>query len=210
MIGTATKLGRDMEATAVRPPLLEMEGICKAFGHVQALQGVDFSLYEGEVVGLVGDNGAGKSTLIKIISGAYRPDAGTIMVNGCAVSFHSPRDAMTVGIAMDYTILILERCEKEMAAGAGLEEAVGTGVSRIGLAITVSGVTTILGFSSLLISDFSIISMFGSATVITIFFSLAGAILVMPAVIALMYGKKRSGTVEGMALVEEGILSPSG
>ena len=94
---------------------------------------------------------------------------------------------------MDYTILILERCEEELAAGAGFTEAIGTGVSRIGLAITISGVTTILGFSSLLISDFSIISMFGSATVITIFFSLAGAILVMPAVVSLMYGGRRTG-----------------
>lgn len=114
--------------------------------------------------------------------------------------------AMTVGIAMDYTILILERCEEELAGGAGLNEAIGMGVSRIGLAITISGVTTILGFSSLLTSDFSIISMFGSATVITILFSLAGAILVMPAVVALMYRKRETG----MTAVSGGVHACSG
>ena len=96
-----------MESTTVGPPLLEMRGICKAFGHVQALQEVDFSQHQGEVVGLVGDNGAGKSTLIKIISGAYRPDAGTIRVNGESVAFHSPWDAMVRGIATVYQNLAL-------------------------------------------------------------------------------------------------------
>jgi len=96
-----------MESTGDRPPFVEMNGICKSFGHVQALQGVDFSLYDAEVVGLVGDNGAGKSTLIKIISGAYRPDAGTIHVDGQPVTFHSPRDAMHMGIATVYQNLAL-------------------------------------------------------------------------------------------------------
>jgi ABC-type sugar transport system ATPase subunit len=88
-------------------PLLELRGISKAFGHVQALQGVDFSLYPGEVVGLVGDNGAGKSTLIKIIAGAYQPDAGTIRVNGSLVNIRNPRDAMAQGIATVYQNLAL-------------------------------------------------------------------------------------------------------
>ncbi len=88
-------------------PLLELRGISKAFGHVQALQEVDFSLYPGEVVGLVGDNGAGKSTLIKIIAGAYQPDAGTIRVNGSLVSIRNPRDAMAQGIATVYQNLAL-------------------------------------------------------------------------------------------------------
>jgi ABC-type sugar transport system ATPase subunit len=96
-----------MESTPTRLPFLEMKGICKTFGHVQALQGVDFSLHDAEVVGLVGDNGAGKSTLIKIISGAYRPDAGTIQVDAQPVTFHNPRDAMQAGIATVYQNLAL-------------------------------------------------------------------------------------------------------
>ena len=56
-------------------PILELKGISKRFGAVQALSEVDFEVFLNEVVGLVGDNGAGKSTLIKIISGAYQPDA---------------------------------------------------------------------------------------------------------------------------------------
>jgi ABC-type sugar transport system ATPase subunit len=89
------------------PPLLELRGISKTFGHVQALQEVDFSLHPGEVVGLVGDNGAGKSTLIKIIAGAYQPDAGTIRVNGSLVNIRNPRDAMAQGIATVYQNLAL-------------------------------------------------------------------------------------------------------
>ncbi len=59
-----------------RSPILEMRGISKRFGAVQALAEADFEVYLGEVVGLVGDNGAGKSTLIKIIAGVYQPDSG--------------------------------------------------------------------------------------------------------------------------------------
>ena len=88
-------------------PLIELQGISKTFGHVQALQEVDFSLYPGEVVGLVGDNGAGKSTLIKIIAGVYQPDAGTIRVNGSLVTVRNPRDAMAHGIATVYQNLAL-------------------------------------------------------------------------------------------------------
>ncbi len=88
-------------------PLVELRAISKSFGHVQALQRVDFCIFPGEVVGLVGDNGAGKSTLIKIISGAYQPDSGTILVDGVPVSFHSPRDAMRMGIATVYQNLAL-------------------------------------------------------------------------------------------------------
>ena len=88
-------------------PLVELRGINKAFGHVQALQKVDFCVFPAEVLGLVGDNGAGKSTLIKIISGAYQPDDGTILVDGAPVTFHSPRDAMVAGIATVYQNLAL-------------------------------------------------------------------------------------------------------
>src|SRR5437773_10374909 len=88
-------------------PILRLEGISKAFGHVQALMAVDFELLPGEVMALVGDNGAGKSTLIKVISGAYQPDAGKIILDGKAVSFPSPRAAADLGIATVYQDLAL-------------------------------------------------------------------------------------------------------
>ncbi|MEA3284946.1 MAG: ATP-binding cassette domain-containing protein [Synergistota bacterium] len=62
--------------------LVEMEGIVKSFGHVEALRGVDFFLKRGEIVALLGDNGAGKSTLIKVLSGVHRPDRGTMSISG--------------------------------------------------------------------------------------------------------------------------------
>ena len=65
-----------MDESKNRNPILEMRGISKRFGAVQALSEVDFEVYLGEVVALVGDNGAGKSTLVKTISGVYQPDAG--------------------------------------------------------------------------------------------------------------------------------------
>ncbi len=78
--------------------LVEMKNICKSFGGIQALRGVDFNLSAGEVVGLVGDNGAGKSTLIKILSGVYTPDVGSIYVGGKEVRFEGPRHAKELGI----------------------------------------------------------------------------------------------------------------
>ncbi len=83
-------------------PILSARGISKAYGHVQALQGVDLDLWPGEVLGLVGDNGAGKSTLIKILSGAIQPDAGQILVDGRVVHLRSPVAARHVGIETVY------------------------------------------------------------------------------------------------------------
>lgn len=93
--------------TSERKPILEMRGISKRFGAVQALSNVDFQVYLGEVLGLVGDNGAGKSTLIKIISGVYRPDAGHYIFDGREVTVNSPRDATTLGIETVYQDLAL-------------------------------------------------------------------------------------------------------
>ncbi|MEA2035838.1 MAG: hydrophobe/amphiphile efflux-3 (HAE3) family transporter [Euryarchaeota archaeon] len=98
--------------------------------------------------------------------------------------------AMTIGLAMDYTILIMERCREELEKGAELYEAIGTGVTKIGAAITISGLTTLFGFSSMLFSSFNIVSAFGQTTVITIFFSLVGGIVVMPAIVALVFKNK--------------------
>jgi ribose transport system ATP-binding protein len=70
-------------------PLVELKGINKGFPGVQALKNVDFELFPGEVVGLLGENGAGKSTLMKILCGVYQPDSGSIYWEGKEVSFHS-------------------------------------------------------------------------------------------------------------------------
>jgi D-xylose transport system ATP-binding protein len=96
-------------ATATRSdmPALRLRHISKAFGAVQALQDVDFEVYTGEVVGLVGDNGAGKSTLIKTISGAYIPDSGEIEVEGQLVTITRPQDATRLGIETVYQDLAL-------------------------------------------------------------------------------------------------------
>lgn len=95
--------------------------------------------------------------------------------------------SMTIGVASEYTVLIMERVDEELARGLDLSSAIQTSVQKIGTAITVSGLTTVFGFAALILSEFNIISNFGIITVITVGFSLAGAILIMPAVIALMY-----------------------
>jgi ABC-type sugar transport system ATPase subunit len=88
-------------------PLLEARGISKTFLHVQALEDVDFRVYPGETVALVGDNGAGKSTLMKILVGAYEADAGQVFMDGHEVSIKSPNDAKAHGIAVVYQDLAL-------------------------------------------------------------------------------------------------------
>jgi D-xylose transport system ATP-binding protein len=88
-------------------PLLELDGVSKRFGPVQALDRVDFAVHEGEVVGLVGDNGAGKSTLVKTIAGIHGADAGTIRFAGEQVSISRPQDATHLGIATVYQDLAL-------------------------------------------------------------------------------------------------------
>ncbi len=87
--------------------LVEMENISIAFGGIRAVDGASVSLYPGEVVALLGHNGAGKSTLIKILSGAYKRDSGTIRVNGEEASISNPRDAKRHGIETIYQTLAL-------------------------------------------------------------------------------------------------------
>lgn len=88
-------------------PLLEMRGVTKYFAHVRALEDVDFELFPGEILALVGDNGAGKSTLIKVISGAVIPDRGEMLLEGQPVRIRSPQDAVALGITTVYQHLAL-------------------------------------------------------------------------------------------------------
>ncbi|RKU34542.1 ABC transporter ATP-binding protein [Candidatus Poribacteria bacterium] len=81
-------------------PIIEMRGIHKQFGRIQANADVDFTLQRGEIHAIVGENGAGKSTLMKILYGLYRPDAGEILVDGRSVTISSPRQAMRFGLGM--------------------------------------------------------------------------------------------------------------
>ena len=95
------------QAESKGEPLIQMCGIAKAFGAVQALRGADLSLWPGEVLGLVGDNAAGKSTLMKVLTGVHRPDGGEILFEGRPVALHSPRDSRALGIEMIYQNLAL-------------------------------------------------------------------------------------------------------
>jgi D-xylose transport system ATP-binding protein len=88
-------------------PLLDLRGVSKRFGAVHALDGVDFDVRAGEVVGLVGDNGAGKSTLVKVMSGIYLPEEGEYRFDGEARTVRSPSDATGLGVATVYQDLAL-------------------------------------------------------------------------------------------------------
>ncbi len=80
--------------------ILKMENISKSFPGVKALDNVDFSVYENEVMALLGENGAGKSTLMKILSGVYTKDGGKIILGDKEIDITSPRDASSKGIAI--------------------------------------------------------------------------------------------------------------
>jgi simple sugar transport system ATP-binding protein len=88
-------------------PTLTARGVTKRYGHVVALQGVDFDAYQGEVVALIGDNGAGKSTFVKIISGTLAMDEGEIRIDGAPVELGTPNAARRAGIETVYQDLAL-------------------------------------------------------------------------------------------------------
>jgi ribose transport system ATP-binding protein len=88
-------------------PLLRMEGISKRFAGVQALEDVDFEVYPGEVLGFVGENGAGKSTLVKILSGVYHRDQGSVRFKGQPIEIRSPHEAQDAGITTIFQELAL-------------------------------------------------------------------------------------------------------
>jgi D-xylose transport system ATP-binding protein len=94
-------------ATLSETPLLQLRGISKSFGSVQALSDVDFEVRDGEVMALVGDNGAGKSTLIKCVAGIHGYDHGEIYFDGEPVHIHGPKDSAKLGIEVVYQDLAL-------------------------------------------------------------------------------------------------------
>jgi fructose transport system ATP-binding protein len=88
-------------------PIIKARGLMKRYGTVVAMNGADFDLYPGEILGVIGDNGAGKSTLIKALSGAVTPDHGTIELEGKEVHFRRPDDARALGIETVYQNLAM-------------------------------------------------------------------------------------------------------
>jgi len=89
------------------PLAVHMKGICKTFDGVQALDGVDFAVEREEIHALLGGNGAGKSTILKILNGVYRPDQGSIEIDGVPLTEHTPSASHAAGIAMNYQELSL-------------------------------------------------------------------------------------------------------
>src|SRR5436190_21884349 len=83
-------------------PRLQMQGIHKRFGATVALNGVDLSVTNGEVLALVGENGAGKSTLMKILSGAHQSDQGQMLLDGQPYAPRNPLEARRAGVEMIY------------------------------------------------------------------------------------------------------------
>ena len=81
-------------------PLLEARGLTKTYGQLRANDDVSFSIFPGEIVGIVGENGAGKSTLVKMLGGAVEPDSGDIYVSGERITMRSPADAKRAGISL--------------------------------------------------------------------------------------------------------------
>jgi D-xylose transport system ATP-binding protein len=107
MSSTSPAAGGAPAGNTTGVPALELRNVSKSFGAVQALRNVDFEVYSGEVVGLVGDNGAGKSTLVKTIAGVNVPDSGEIFVDGQRVHISTPVDATKLGIETVYQDLAL-------------------------------------------------------------------------------------------------------
>src|SRR5689334_11856201 len=91
-------------------PSLALEGIGKAFGQVKALTRVDLAAYPGEIHFVVGDNGAGKSTTLKILSGMFRPDVGSVRIGGTEVHMRDAAEARRFGIAVVHQDLALVEC----------------------------------------------------------------------------------------------------
>jgi ABC-type sugar transport system ATPase subunit len=105
---SANALPTEPEAPVpVGAPVLEVRGVTKSFGALSVLRGIDLTLHQGEVLGLVGDNGAGKSTLVKILCGFHPADGGEILIDGEPVSFSSVESARSHGVETVYQDLAL-------------------------------------------------------------------------------------------------------
>lgn len=89
------------------PPIVEARSVCRYYGAVTALEGINFRIDPGKVVGFAGDNGAGKSTLMRIAAGDVRPSRGDLRIAGETVSGYSPRRAREIGVEMVYQDLAL-------------------------------------------------------------------------------------------------------
>jgi simple sugar transport system ATP-binding protein len=110
-----------------------MEAICKFYGSVEALRGVDLELEEHEILGLVGDNAAGKSTLIKILAGAERPTSGRVRIRGKTVHFRNPSEGRLAGIeTVHQTLALCENLNAVANVSLGREARRGGILGRLG------------------------------------------------------------------------------
>jgi simple sugar transport system ATP-binding protein len=102
VVGRPPSIAGSPRGTVTATLAAQLRGIGKSFFGVPANEAIDLDLFHGDVHALLGENGAGKSTLCSILAGLYRPDAGEVVVEGASREFHSPRDALAVGIGMVY------------------------------------------------------------------------------------------------------------
>ncbi len=117
---TTTDAVTEPGAAANPPGTLEIRNVSKAFPNVQALGDVSLDIRPGEILAFMGENGAGKSTLLKIINGDYRPDSGTLTIDGQRLAFSSPREAHKAGVRVIYQ-------EPEIIPGVGVAENIWAG-----------------------------------------------------------------------------------
>ena len=120
------------------PAVLEMRGVTKTFGVVTANDDVSLALHHGEILGLLGENGAGKSTLMKILYGLYKPDSGTIFVDGEPVQIRDSKDAVRRGIGMvhqHFTLIPTLTVAENIVLGAEPRGGLLGGVLDLGRAI---------------------------------------------------------------------------
>jgi simple sugar transport system ATP-binding protein/ribose transport system ATP-binding protein len=129
-------------------PVVEVRGVGKRFGRVQALYALDLAVRPGEVHGLVGENGAGKSTLGKMIAGVIRPDGGELLVDGAPVAYRSPHDALQDGLTLiAQEIALVPRRTVIENVFLGLESSVGGFVRRRELERRYAELATSAGFT---------------------------------------------------------------